>query len=136
MPQALRCANSSHLLRETLTRALPKRKSLVDEVFPTCVYTVALGEGETLFAFERQVLQHTVRVRQRHGFGLVELRSQRLRLQLYQTLREHSTALRTLREGLRQRNDILYLISPSYLIDKTQSLKSWFTLSGTSSWGQ
>ena len=49
--------------------------------------------------------------------GLVELRSQRLRLQLYKTLRGHSTAFGTLREGLRQCNDILYLISPSYLLN-------------------
>ncbi|MEH2143504.1 hypothetical protein [Nostoc sp.] len=50
--------------------------------------------------------------------GLVELRSQRLRLQLYKTLCEHSSAFPTLREGLRQRNDILYLISPSYLLNQ------------------
>ena len=30
----------------------------------------------------------------------------------------HSTAFGTLREGLRQRNDILYLISPSYLLNQ------------------
>ncbi|MEH2463816.1 hypothetical protein [Nostoc sp.] len=48
MPQALRCANSSRLLRETLPRALPKRKSLVDEVFPTYVYTVAESERDRL----------------------------------------------------------------------------------------
>ncbi|MEH2339443.1 hypothetical protein [Nostoc sp.] len=41
MPQALPCANSSRLLWETLPRTLLNRKSLVDEVFPTCVYTVA-----------------------------------------------------------------------------------------------
>ncbi|MEH2243206.1 hypothetical protein [Nostoc sp.] len=49
----------------------------------------------------------------KEGYEVKE--SQRLRLQLLETLREHSTALRTLREDLRQRNDILYLISPSYL---------------------
>ncbi|MEH2181417.1 hypothetical protein [Nostoc sp.] len=41
------CANSSRLLRETLPRALLHRKSLVNEVFLTCVYTVALYWGET-----------------------------------------------------------------------------------------
>ena len=38
-----------------------------------------------------------------------------LRLQLLETLREHSTALRTLQLGLRQRNDILDLILLNYL---------------------
>ncbi|WP_334971970.1 hypothetical protein [Nostoc sp.] len=46
MPKALRCANSSRLRRETLPRALLHRKSLVDEVFPTCVYTVDLQGGD------------------------------------------------------------------------------------------
>lgn len=31
---------------------------------------------------------------------------------------EHSSAFPSLREGLRQRNDILYLISPSYLLNQ------------------
>ncbi|MEH2301081.1 hypothetical protein [Nostoc sp.] len=39
MPQALRCANSSRLLRETLPRALLNCKSLVDEVLSDlCVH--------------------------------------------------------------------------------------------------
>ena len=66
MPQALRCANSSRLLRETLPRALLHRKSLVDEVFPTCVYTVAFYERN----LERgQTVLHTNEKRYNLGFS-------------------------------------------------------------------
>ncbi|MEH2395480.1 MAG: hypothetical protein V7K21_28780 [Nostoc sp.] len=42
----MRSGDAPNVANATLTAALFHRKSLVDEVFPTCVYTVALlGRG-------------------------------------------------------------------------------------------